>query len=278
MRGELIIARSLTASRIKDSHGNFWQYHPRSDRHSKIACWCVLFDLLRVCTLLRDQVSAGKVAFGINHVMRDFKQDRKKVLDLVLCHSVTPSALTFRDYADDCGIVLDPQEAAMLASLPNLPKASPSNVLLAMEAKACMTEHVKALPRLHDELSSSHQTIHGDTSSAIAAGFVMINCSDTFISPDRNRKRIRPSHAAVSRHRQPEVARRTLDAVMKLPRRSGPDDIGFDAIGVTMVRCSNDRQPVTVDLVENAAMPEILGYDAFVRRLAHLYSTKFMAI
>jgi hypothetical protein len=23
-----------------------WQYHSRSDRHSKIACWGILFDLL----------------------------------------------------------------------------------------------------------------------------------------------------------------------------------------------------------------------------------------
>lgn len=47
-------------------------------------------------------------------------------------------------------------QATKLGSLPELPRAPVGAVLMALEAKAAMTEHVKALPRLYDELNSSH--------------------------------------------------------------------------------------------------------------------------
>jgi len=279
MFGEAILTRSLTASRIKDAHGNTWQYHSRSDRHSKIACWSVLFDLLRTCSLLRDQVATGKVCFGINHEMRDYKQDRKKNLDLVLCtHQSTASELTFAEYGVQCGVVLTSEENEVLTKLPPMREAGVSNVLVALEAKACMTEHSKAVPRLHDELSSSHQTIHGDTGSAIAAGLVMINCSESFISTDRNRKKVRAGKFVVNVHKQPAAADKMLAAIMKIPRRSEESGTGFDAVGISMVHCTNDGSDVTIDALANAKVPDIVKYDAFIRRLSHLYGTKYGTI
>lgn len=279
MFGEAILARSITAARIKDAHGNLWQYHSRSDRHSKMACWSVLFDLLLTCSLLRDQVAAGKVGFGINHEMRDYKQDRKKNLDLVLCtHQGPVSELTFAEYGAGCGIILTAEETALLGKLPKVRQAGVTNVLVALEAKACMTEHVKAVPRLHDELSSSHQTIHGDTGGAIAAGYVLINCSDSFVSPDRNRKRTRHGKFVVNSHRQPAAAEKSLAAIVKIPRRSMESQAGFDGVGVTMLRCANDLSPVVVDELANAKITDILRYDSFVTRLSHLYATKFGSI
>lgn len=279
MFGEAILTRSLSASRIKDAHGNTWQYHSRSDRHSKIACWAVLFDLLQICSLLREQVAAGRVCFGINHEMRDYKQDRKKNLDLVLCtHKSTASELTFADYGERCGVALTPEEAEVLAKLPPMREAGVSNVLVALEAKACMTEHSKAVPRLHDELSSSHQTIHGDAGSAIAAGLVMINCSESFISTDRNRKKVRAGKFVMNVHKQPAAADKMLGAIMKIPRRSEESGTGFDAVGISMVRCANDGSPVSIDALANEKVPDIVKYEAFIRRLSHLYGTKFGTI
>ncbi|MEO5957985.1 MAG: hypothetical protein ABIZ49_11805, partial [Opitutaceae bacterium] len=246
---------------------------------SKVACWAILFDLLQTCSLLRDHVAAGKVAFGINHEMRDFKQDRKKNLDLVLCGSYGERSKTsFGDYGKQCGVVLDSVEKKALDALPELRRAPVANVHVALEAKACMTEHGKALPRLHDELASSHQTIHGDTGSAIAAGFVMINCAETFVSPDRNRKRVRNDKFVVNQHKQPFVAEKTLAMVMKIPRRSDEKENGFDAVGIAMVRCANNGSPVILDPVANAALPDIVRYASFIRRISHLYSTKFAGI
>jgi hypothetical protein len=91
MNGPAILARTLSSAIIRDRYQNDWQYHSRSDHHSKIACWGVIFDLMVSTPLLRRRVEAGAVCFGINHEMRDFVHDRKKNLDLVLC---TPGGAT----------------------------------------------------------------------------------------------------------------------------------------------------------------------------------------
>jgi hypothetical protein len=272
LTGEAIITRSITAGRIPDKFGNLWQYHSRSDRHSKVCCWAILFDFLRCCPLLRDHVEREKVTFGINHQLRDFKQNRKKNLDLVLCTGRSEIATTFAEYGEKHGVQLDARERGWLGDLPVLRRASVTNVLVALEAKACMTEHVKALPRLHDEMSSSHQTIHGDTGGAIAAGYVLINCADSFASPDRNKRRIRSGKATPNHHKQDACAMRTLDALMKLPRRSSENEQGFDALGISMIRCANDRTPVVVDDAANAKVPDIVAYASFIHRLSHLYA------
>lgn len=44
-----------------------WQYHPRSDHHSKAVCWAILFDLLQASSLMREHARDGLIAFGINH-------------------------------------------------------------------------------------------------------------------------------------------------------------------------------------------------------------------
>jgi hypothetical protein len=85
MFGPEILVRTLSKPTRVDKRGNRWQYHSRSDHHSKVACWGIVFDLLRNSPLLRRHVEKGAVHFGINHEMRDFVHDRKKNLDLVLC-------------------------------------------------------------------------------------------------------------------------------------------------------------------------------------------------
>lgn len=278
MVGESILVRSISETRIDDQHGNTWQYHSRSDRHSKVACWAILFDLLRSCSLLREHVRLGKIGFGINHEMRDFKQNRKKNLDLVLCRMHDPGDLTFAEYGSQCAIVLNEFERHELMALPALHQAPVNNVLLALEAKACMTAHIKALPRLYDELASSHQCIHGDTGGAIAAGFAMVNCAETFVSPGLNRRAHDPATWVVSRHQQPRVAERTLEALMKLPRRANDAGVGFDAFGITMVSCRNDGTAVTIDVEGNKKVDGIVKHESFIRRIEHLYSTKFSGI
>src|SRR5687768_16620510 len=89
MHGPEILVRTLSVETREDQHGNHWQYHSRSDHHSKVACWGIVFDLMRMVPLLRRHIEESRVFFGINHEMRDFVHDRKKNLDLVLC---TPSS------------------------------------------------------------------------------------------------------------------------------------------------------------------------------------------
>ena len=75
---------------------------------------------------------------------------------------------------------LDEGPRRALDVMPALQEGPVGFVLLAFEAKACMTEHSKARPRLYDELSSRHLTAHGANDAAIAVAFVMINVARRF--------------------------------------------------------------------------------------------------
>ena len=52
MDGPAILVSNMSVPRVRDNDGRLWQYHSRSDLHSKVACWGVLFDLLQQSALL----------------------------------------------------------------------------------------------------------------------------------------------------------------------------------------------------------------------------------
>lgn len=264
-------------------HGNTWQYHPLSDRHSKIACWAFLFDLMKESQLLRAHVAAGKVAVGINHEMRDFARNRAKNLDLVICRAQAGDSprrrRTFADLVEPYTILLSDAERRELACFPEASLAQPATVLVALEAKACMTEFSKARPRLYDELNSSHLTIHGDTDDAIAAGFALVNAAESFVSPIRNAWPLGSHPTVVSSHRQPKDLRSVTSKLAELPRRSRSGEDGFDALAIGIINCANDGQPVTVRRdPQGKDYPDIFDYGQTVGRLAHLYATRFASI
>ena len=279
MDGPDILVRSLSEVTRRDRYGNAWQYHSRSDHHSKVACWGIVFDLMRSSPLLRRHVLEGSVSFGINHEMRDFVHDRKKNLDLVLCtpsgSASKPSSMTLTSMVSDYGIRLTPAEEADLLKLPILRRAPVGAVLMALEAKACMTAHQRALPRLYDELNSSHLTVHGATDQAIAAGFVMVNLAQDYLSPDLNKKN-KASDPDWSHHAQPRDAQLAIDKVHQLPKRSKPGETGYDALAIVVIDCPNDGSKVR--LVTGAPGPppgDIYNYAAMIDRLAHIYATRF---
>jgi hypothetical protein len=236
----------------------------------------VVFDLLAATPLLRRHVEGGAVTFGINHEMRDFVHDRKKNLDLVLC---TPNGPTSREtlssIADGYDIDLTAEEKALLRSLPPLARAPVGSVLVALEAKACMTAHQRALPRLYDELNSSHLTVHGSSEQAIAVGFAMVNVAGRYLSPDLNKKN-RVDDPEWSVHDQPRAAQLAIDKVKQLPRRSNVGGTGYDALSIVVVDMINDGSPVS--LVTGAPAPrpgDIHHYDTMIARLSALYATRF---
>ena len=279
MDGPQLLARSLSLPFVEDRRGNLWQYHPRSDHHSKVACWGILFDLLQECPLLVEHVRAGRVAFGINHQMRDFKNNRNKKLDLVIC---SPGAgqtqeRTLRTFVEDWNLQLRGAEWSKLEELPTIVERPVGEVRIALEAKAAMTAHIRARPRLHSELEASHLTVHGASSYAIAAGFVMVNIADEFISPDLNKHDMGVQPPVVSKHKQPSDAQRVITTVEQLARRSNTAERGFDAIGICVVDCRNDGEK-RVTLVETRPAPQpnsAFHYDSMIRRLAHLYAARF---
>lgn len=276
MYGPGILVRTLTSANVRDRYKNIWQYHSRSDHHSKIACWGVIFDLMVSTPLLRRHVEAGAVCFGINHEMRDFVHDRKKNLDLVLCTPAGPVAPeTLSSVAENYKIELTKEEQTLFEKLPQLSRAPVGSVLMALEAKACMTAHQRALPRLYDELNSSHLTVHGASDQAIAVAFTMVNVADNYLSPDLNKKN-RSTEPEWSRHKQPRDAQLAVDKIKQLPRRSKVGDVGYDAVSIVVIDMANDGGPV--ELVADPPAPpkgDIYYYENMIARLSGIYATRF---
>src|SRR5665213_2321759 len=282
MYGPGLLARYLSVPNEEpDRWGNHWQYNSRSDRHSKVACWGVAFDLLLNSARLRDHAASGKVVIGVNHGMTDYATNRKKVLDLVIARPASrpsPSSSSFADLATRYAIALNDEERAHLAELPRLVIAPVAATLVALEAKACMTAHVKSLPRLYDELNSSHLCVHGSSRQALAIGFVQINKSDRFISSVLDARPL-SSGPIWNEHRQPRDTLRVLAKIAEMPRRSATSEVGFDGIGVVVIDARNDGSPVTI--VSGPPAPpsgDSFSYDSMIVRMANEYDTVFSGI
>ena len=279
MDGPGIIVRTLSQPAVPDKYGNLWQYHSRSDRHSKVACWAVLFDLLQESELLANHATAGKITYGINRTMRDFRTGRTKDLDLVISRpgsgSLPRPPATMHDLALRWGLRLTPEQWVLLPKLAPLVEGTAGNVLVALEAKACMTAHIKALPRLFDELTSSYSTVHGDTQEAIAVGFAMINASPTFLSADMNKYDLAERNATVNTHPAHAVTR-TVTKMREIDRRNAPGTSGFDAFGAMIVSMRNDGTPVT-QMTEPPApkATDVDSYEGMIRRVAQRYAVTF---
>ena len=293
MHGPILIARALSEVRKYGPEKRRWQYNSRSDVHSSISCWAIMFDLLLNCPLLRDHVAQGKVGFGLNHEMRDFQSNKEKCLDLVIC---TPNAAvkpprkrskilgrsveTFQDVAADLELNLDPAETADLAKLPTLPIVAVGMVHVALEAKAAMTEFSKARPRLFSELDSSITVINGHAQHAIAAALVMVNVASEFLSTIRNRDDFDSPDLEITEHRkQPKPAQGVIKTVRQLKRRSDDRERGFDAVGILVVEMRNDGSPcrlVTVPPAPDAS--DTLHYDQMISRASAFYTQRFGSV
>ena len=282
MHGPQILARFLEVPADPDRYGNVWQYNSRSDRHSQVGCWGVAFDLLSTSALLARHAREGKVVLGVNHSMRDWGTNREKKLDLVVARPVGPLLTgnrSLRSLAASNHIPLTDAELALLASLPDVPVAPVGAVLIALEAKAAMTAHVKARPRIYDELNSSHLCVHGASAQALAIGYVQINVADQFASSVTNNRPLDGAPPVVTQHRQPVDAIRMLEKIAELPRRQGTTGTGFDGIGVTVLDFSNMGGPVNVVSRPPAPQPgEPFHYDSMIVRMANEYDSRFHAI
>lgn len=286
MNGVEILTRSLSVPVPRGRGALDWQYHSRSDLHSKVACWGILFDLLRHSHELRRQMADGSVVFGVNFEINDWEHGRKKNLDLVLARpqaaDAPPSRVrTYRELAEHWSVQLSRDEQRTLDDLPNPVEGAfgANAVLLALEAKAAMTEHVKAGPRFYDELNSSHLIVHAASNDALAVGFAMINAAETFVSPDLNRGVPYRDATRVTRHRQPEAAAHSVRRVESLPRRAGSTGVGYDGLAIVVVDMPNDGTPVGV--VESAPAPAAgspYHYASMISRVAHEYENRFGGI
>ncbi len=281
MHGPSILIEALRHRKVNDKYGNRWQYHSRSDRHSKVACWGIALDLITSSSLLRQHVEQGKVILGVNHSMRDYATGRRKDLDLVIARpeGQPVSGRTFAELADRYDIELSAEQSAALGGLPEWPIAPVGAVLVALEAKATMTAHIRALPRLYDELNSSHLCVHGASRQALAIGFAIVNASSRFMSSDMNKVDLSNVDGVIRSEPQPRSLIRTLEKIAEIPRRSNVRETGFDGIGVVVVDGVNDGSPFHLVTDPPAPQPgQPFHYDGMIARMANEYDTSFAAV
>lgn len=241
----------LTSHEHRDPRfGWIYRYHSRSDAHSVALCKLIVADLLEACDPLRHHALADKIVYKIN-AKHTFPNGKKKTLDLAIG---TPKTV---------------DEGERLAGVIHV--GAVDRVLIACEAKTCMTEHGKSQPRIFDELGSSHEIVHQGDREAIAAGITVVNIASTFVSPLRQKGR----KLHVSKHKQPHAAERMINHLRGLPIRDVIDAVGFDAYATIVVDCDN-QGPVSLWTDPPAPQPgDRDHYDTFVMRIAEAYATRF---
>jgi hypothetical protein len=257
MSGEQILVDSFTQRGL--THG--LQYNSRSDWHSKAACWCSLFDLLRYASSgpgaphrLWQDVQAGRLGFQVNHTVQP--NSRPKKLDLILCEvgaEAIPAGRHFTQLASSLGLEVGvPADAKFLQLLASEPlfELSPrhiGNVRLAIEAKAAMDELQKAIPRLYSEIVSTG-IIARDAQIArgwprtVVASLTLVNAAMRFRASTTGKAKTNPVGRAGAVVTMLSNAFHHGIATTAFHSRSI-----FDAIGVTVVECENDPSvPVLV--------------------------------
>lgn len=267
VRGPAILARTMSVATRRGDEDRAWQYRSRSDSHSKVACWTLLFDLLSNCDAARRQASEGRLGFRINHVMVG---PINKTLDLVVTWVAPNRALaarpTFADMVIRYGIVLTRDETALLAALPRVHEDTRddiSEVAVALEAKACMTEHAKSIPRLHAEILATGYLARLAAPQCITVSYNLVNAATTFVSPGKS--------GHVTHHTQPHAAMQVVEMLGRaIPLARQTPAIGYDVIGVTVLECANDGTPVTLSV--GAAAPTPSDHVHYERMLVALCS------
>lgn len=272
MIGPEILVRTLSIPTRRGKGERVWQYHPRSDAHSKIACWTLLLDCLLECDALYEDAVQGRIGFAINHRMVG---PINKTLDLVLTRvprSRTEQAgrRSFAEVGAGYGIELTAEEQAKLAQFHCVfeeTKADFSEVVLAVEAKACMTDHHGALPRLHAEILATGYLACRAAPQCAVISCTLVNAASSFVSGTGKTKSMR----------QPDSARAVLDMLrLAVPlRRDARDLFGYDAVGALVVECRNDGSPVT--LSREPAAPgatDVIHYERMIRQICATYRSK----
>lgn len=273
MRGPAILARTMSIATKRGSSTRAWQYHSRSDHHSKLACWTLLFDLLLECDAMRRAAKQGRIGFGINHVMVG---PISKTLDLVV--TIVPPGRrrgkrrSFVTLATEYGVDLDAEDMDRLAALPLFEEDTASDiseVAIALEAKACMTEHVKSLPRLHAEILATGYLARRASPHSIIASYSLVNAASTFATPSGDGNK-------VNVHTQPADARRVVDMIgSAIPMVGDVQNYGYDVIGVTVVECANDGS--TVRIVDDPGYAPARNHYTHYERMVRSLCSEFRA-
>jgi len=262
-----------------------WQYHPRSDHHSKVLSAALLIDLISECKTLQRHIKNGAVRFGINHTITDKTSGNTKDLDLVILSPDRSSEIgnqsTLLEYISGIPNLRESSCSIAKATIEHwgkIKRAQSGGLLMTIEAKAIMTEFGKAFPRFYDELSSSQRIVCNSGLGCITAAAVMINHSDEFISPtiahNNTPEEGKPKKSSNHQNKLKECYQNKL---LQLPMKNNENpNAGYDEVLAIDIFMRNDGSKVKA--IKNFKKPDRcdhLTYSRSIKQLSTIYTEKW---
>lgn len=222
-------------------------YHPRSSRHSNFLCEEVVRGLLAASRRMADLAEAGKLVYALNFTLRSGTADWN--VDLVLG---TPPA-------------------GLHAPSPGLPiwRTNPARIQVAVENKAVMTEHHKAVKNRKRDFEAHHDHVHRYDDATIAGGLLLVNSASRFRSPLRTE---------ITEHHEPRaLVDHCMTQMRAVSRRTGAGTSGLDASCLIAVDYENTPGSTAAYLTKLPA-PQVgdpLHFDSFIAAIVRLYEGRF---
>ena len=185
-------------------------YHSRSDKHSNSLARAIVDDLIRHCPLICQRAAAGELVYSLNFTLPHGTADWN--VDLVF----GPPEFETNP----------PESGTPILERP------PATVQIAIEIKAVMTEHRKAVKNRKRNLEAHHEHVHNYNSLAVAGGVLVVDAAPTFQSPLRDEP---------TTHRNPDkLIEHCLAELRSVAARGGSTGYGLEAACAIVVNMSND--------------------------------------
>lgn len=222
-------------------------YHPRSDKHSNVLAQGIVDDLVKHCPTIRERAAAGELVYDLNFTLRAGTADWN--VDLVLG-------------APQLGTQPPPTGT-------RIHRQAPSNVQIAIELKAVMTEHRKAVKNRKRDLEAHHEHVHNYNNNAIAGGLLIVNAAPTFKSPLRPELTVHKNPAKLVAH--------CVSEFRSVAVRGGQTGYGLEAKCALVVSVDNVNLAGACYDTTAPAVPigDPLHYDSFIRTICELYTRRF---
>jgi hypothetical protein len=221
-------------------------YHPRSSSHGDAMCRFLLNDLYLNCSAFKAMANKGSIVHQANYTVNEGTPSRWTI-DLVIGKSSGESPLP---------------GAAIV-------RANPSEVWIAVDAKAIMTEHGKARRNRQRDLNSMADILHRMSPVPITGAYVVINMASRFRSPLREGP---IEHKNIER-----MVAGTIPLVLEILQDRNKGRPGLDAAGVSVIDYTN-LPGSKCRLVEDPPAPDSkspLHYDNFLSKLCSEFTARF---
>lgn len=221
-------------------------YHPRSNKHSNALGDAIVADLLAHCEAICKLAADGDLVYDLNFDL--ISATSQWNVDLVLGPPPPDTP------APDSGLIV---------------RMRPTTVQIAIELKSVMTEHRKAIKNRKRDFEAHHEHVHRYGRDVIAGGVLVVNASETFMSPLRQEP---------TTHKNPsDLVRHCLQEMRNVSFRHDQDGTGLDAKSVVVVSMDNLKWAETgfADAPPAPLTGDPLHYDAFIQRVCARFSAAY---